>query len=431
MMRVCLVVVCILWITSARAQQDSLTRKDAGDAIDSIASILQRYYVFPDKAAKISAYLQQQKNKGAYNGFSTYTAFASQVNKDIQQVHQDLHLKLSYDPEKAALVRKADNAKPDSSIYKKRAAREQYFNYGIFNVQRLAGNIAYIDLREFVNLTTDSKKAIDAAFSTVGQPSAFIIDLRENGGGSIDMSRYISSYFFADSVHLTDVVNRISGVTEHFWTTPHAVAKKFSNTPLYILTSGATFSAAEEFAYSMQQQKRATIIGEKSAGGAHGFGSKAVGSYLVLGIPFERIENAITKDNWEGKGVVPDIPISSVRSLLKAQLEILQKLNLPDDADARQEVKWRKDYLAAVLQPLKLSQELLQGYVGTYGSRQIILEGETLFLVRKDGSKFKMIPVDDHTFFINEVNYRIQFEKTSEQKFSLYLVFEDGYRQEG
>jgi hypothetical protein len=413
------------------AQQVPITEKEKTEAIDSIANVLNRYYILPDKGNETANYLIQQRKNKAYKSLTDYKAFIDQVNKDLQVKHKDLHLKISYNPERVALLRKVNQAAPDSMLFIKRTVKQKYFNYGVSKVERLEGNVTYIDLRQFVNVTNASKKTIKAALTMNQEPTAFIIDLRENGGGEIDMGRYINSHFFKDSVHLSTVINKISNKTEHYWTQPSLTNQKFASTPIYVLISGNTFSAAEEFAYSLKSHKRAVLVGEKSAGGAHGFGSKVINDAIVVSIPFERIENAMTKDNWEGIGVLPDIVISSSKALEKAHLLAMDTIQIKiDDADVKQEVIWKREYLQAFIKPVTLSQEKLKSYTGTYGSREIILIDEALYMQRQDKSKYPLLPINDHTFYMKELNYRLQFLKTKEDKLKLYIVFEDGYIQE-
>jgi C-terminal processing protease CtpA/Prc len=413
------------------AQHEPISEREKNQAIDSIVGVLTKYYVLPDKGNETANYLLQQRKKNAYKNIANYSAFIEQVNKDLQVKHKDLHLKVNYNPEKVALIRKVNQQVPDSTFFVKRAAKHRYFNYGVAKVERLEGNITYIDLRQFVNVTNTSRKTIDAALTLNQEPTAIIIDLRENGGGNIDMGRYIKSYFFQDSIHLTDVINRITNTKDKYWTHPSLIDQKFIKTPIYILISGNTFSAAEEFAYNLKNMKRAVIVGEKSAGGAHGYGSKAINNAIVISIPFERIENAITKDNWEGVGVVPDIVIPSSKALEKAHLMAMDTIRLQiDDEEVKQELKWKKEYLQVVVTPVVLNQELLQSYTGNYGSREILLLDDGLYMQRKDKSKYRLIPINDNTFYIKELNYRLQFLKTKEDKMKLYIVFEDGYKQE-
>jgi hypothetical protein len=413
------------------AQQIPISDKEKNEAIDTIANILYKYYILPDKTKEIVDFLRQQGENKVYKNIDNYTTFIDQVNKDLQVKHKDLHLKVSYNPEKVALIRKANHQVPDSTIYIKREANHRYYNYGISKVNRLEGNIVYIDLRKFVPVTDVSKKTIDAAMTMNPDPNGFIIDLRENGGGEIDMGRYINSYFFKDSVHLSDVINRITGKTDSYWTEPGLIRQKFVITPVYVLISGNTFSAAEEFAYTLKGLRRAVIIGEQSAGGAHGFGSKAVNNNIVISIPYERIENAVTKDNWEGTGVVPDIAIASSKALEKAHLLAMDTNQIKiDDEDAKQEIKWEREYLQAFLNPVVVSQEILQSYTGMYGTKEIILNEEGLCMVRMDKSNYRLLPINDHTFYMKELDYRLQFLKNTEDKLTLYIVFEDGYKQE-
>jgi hypothetical protein len=416
---------------NALAQQEPISEKEKKAVIDSTVKVLLNYYVLPAKAKEMADYLLLQHKQKAYKGFVNYTDFLKQLNKDLQTKHQDLHLKLSYNPERVALIRKATGAKPDSTLFTKRAAQHRYFNYGIAKVNRLEGNVTYIDLRQFVTVSDEAKKTIEAALTLNPDPNAFIIDLRENGGGAIAMGSYISSFFFKDSVHLSDVINKITNKIDYYWTHPSQTTKKYVNTPIYLLVSGNTFSAAEEFAYSLKNQKRATLIGETTAGGAHGYGSKDISNSIVIGIPYERIVNAVTNDNWEGKGVKPDIVVSALKSLEHAHLLAIENMqNVIDDEDAKAEINWKKAYLQAIVKPIKISTDTINRYTGTYGSRKIFTVGDDLYLQRSDKMVFRLLPINENTFHINELNYRLQFIPGNDEKMKLYIVFEDGYKQE-
>jgi C-terminal processing protease CtpA/Prc len=83
------------------------------------------------------------------------------------------------------------------------------------------------------------------------------------------------------------------------------------NRPVYVLTSGRTFSGAEEFAYNLQVQGRAEIIGETTGGGAHPTRPFGISPAVRIGIPFARSINPVTGTNWEGTGVVPDTAVAA------------------------------------------------------------------------------------------------------------------------
>jgi len=94
---------------------------------------------------------------------------------------------------------------------------------------------------------------------------------------------------------------------------------------LYILTSGRTFSAPEAFAYDMQALKRATIVGEMTGGGAHGTTMHRLADHFSASIPFSRSINPVTKTDWEGVGVKPDVVVPADQALLTAHLMALKK----------------------------------------------------------------------------------------------------------
>jgi uncharacterized membrane protein len=144
-------------------------------------------------------------------------------------------------------------------------------------------------------------------------------NLRENGGGSPAMVSYVSSYLFSRRTHLNDIWNRRTGQTEEFWTRDSVPGRRFGGEkPVFVLTSANTFSGAEEFTYNLKAQKRATIVGEVTGGGAHPVGPRPVGNNFVIAVPHSRAINPITHTNWEGVGVEPDIKVPAADALATA-----------------------------------------------------------------------------------------------------------------
>jgi retinol-binding protein 3 len=93
---------------------------------------------------------------------------------------------------------------------------------------------------------------------------------------------------------------------------------------VYVLTSGHTFSGAEEFAYNLKNLKRATIVGEVTGGGAHPVGGFAITPHVGAHIPVGRAINPISGTNWEGTGVAPDIAVPQADALRTAQVLALR-----------------------------------------------------------------------------------------------------------
>ena len=69
---------------------------------------------------------------------------------------------------------------------------------------------------------------------------------------------------------------------------------------------------------------RATIIGETTGGGAHPVRGMNVENDFEVSVPVGRAINPITKTNWEGVGVIPDIKVKKEDALDKA-LEWINK----------------------------------------------------------------------------------------------------------
>ncbi len=148
---------------------------------------------------------------------------------------------------------------------------------------------------------------------------SLIIDLRENHGGAPQMAGLIASYFFDERTHLDDIDYPRTHHAEHLWTLPNLPGKKFTGKPLFVLTSSSTFSAAEEFAYDLKSLKRATVVGETTGGGAHAMAPHKIDDHFYIRIPFARFVNPITKTDWEGTGVEPNVKVSAAEALTVAK----------------------------------------------------------------------------------------------------------------
>ena len=112
--------------------------------------------------------------------------------------------------------------------------------------------------------------------------------------------------------------SRQQNTTEQSWTFPYLPGKRFTGKPVYVLTSRRTFSAAEEFSYDLKSLKRAILIGETTGGGAHTVAPHRLNDHFYIMVPFGRFVNAITRSDWEGTGVEPDIKVAAADALDEA-----------------------------------------------------------------------------------------------------------------
>ena len=179
-------------------------------------------------------------------------------------------------------------------------------NFGIHRVERLDGNIGYLDLRR-MPLPENAGPAIAAAMELVGGTYALIIDMRRNGGGSPGGVTVWCSYLLPeDPVHLNDIFHADTGETRQFWSLPYLPGSRYLDKPVYVLTSGRTFSGGEDLCYTLQALGRAEVIGETTGGGAHPTRPFRISAAVHIAIPFARSINPVTGTNWQGTGVIPD-----------------------------------------------------------------------------------------------------------------------------
>ena len=95
---------------------------------------------------------------------------------------------------------------------------------------------------------------------------------------------------------------------------------------VYILTSKDTFSAAEDFTYALKNLKRVTVVGETTGGGANPGDDKRLLPNFSVFVPLGRSISPVTKSNWEGVGVRPDVSVCADDALRTAQVAILKKM---------------------------------------------------------------------------------------------------------
>lgn len=157
---------------------------------------------------------------------------------------------------------------------------------------------------------------------------ALIIDLRKNTGSlDPDTVPFLMSYFFDEPVHIFNFENREKNSKKQQWTLKQVPSKKYLNKHVYILTSPQTFSGGEEFAYDMKYQKKGTIIGETTKGGANPTTPVRINDHFLVIMPKERSVNIVTGTNWEKIGVQPDVKVDAYFALYEAQYLLLEKLS--------------------------------------------------------------------------------------------------------
>lgn len=300
---------------------DNATRDQV---IEAAIDKLSKRYIFPEKAVEIIKQLRIEIARGDFTNVTSAGKLANKLTDSLQKSSKDKHLEIRYFEE--AIAEETPNQSQASEGTDKEKFDFLRLNYGFENVDRLKCNIGYLNLRKFVPPEVDAER-ITAAMNLLSETWALIIDLRENSGGTPESVALISSYFFDERTHLNDIYELETNKTEERWTTEKVAGKKYgASRKIYILTSEDTFSAAEDFAYTMKNTKRATLVGETTGGGANAGNRHRLNAHFMMNVPDARPISPITKTNWEGTGIAPDIAVSAKKSLDVARLEIVKNL---------------------------------------------------------------------------------------------------------
>ncbi|MGW3121272.1 S41 family peptidase [Streptomyces sp. NPDC001107] len=284
---------------------------DVPAVVDETARLLTEHYVFPEAAEQLAVLLRRRLAEGAYDVESA-EELSGLVTTDLQSVNGDLHLRLKYHPEQV----------PTGQGEAAEAAMRRDFDAslgGVPRVELLAGGTALLELAPLLFPLSWSAEPLTAALTLVARAEALILDLRGNGGGDPDTVAFVCSHLLDERTHLNTMYARVGDRYDQSWTLPHVPGARFGGTkPVHVLTGPHTFSAAEELAYDLQQLGRATIVGEATRGGAHPREGWTVHPNLEATIPVARALNPVSGTNWEGTGVLPDVPCPAPDALDRA-----------------------------------------------------------------------------------------------------------------
>lgn len=409
----------------------ALTREARRAIVDSLGDALAGYYVFPDTGRRMQETLARALRDGAYDPYTTLPALAERLTSDLLAVSHDKHIGVFVLPPTPPGA-----ASPDPSALRERrieaAGRD---NYGFRRVERLAGNVGYLELRSFEEAGFGEAGAVAvAAMNFLGRCDAIIFDLRRNGGGSPSMIQLLSSYLFAEPTHLNSFYVREGDQTRQFWTQASVPGRRLDDIPVFVLTSAFTFSGAEEFSYNLKTRQRGTIVGEVTGGGAHPVAGHV---FPTLGvgarIPFGRAVNPVTGTNWEGTGVEPDIQVPAEDALSTAHLEALRQLReRAEEPEERQAVEWAIQGLEAAQSAFRPEAATLAACAGLYGTRTITLEGSDLYYQREGRPRFRLVPAAPDFFLVAGLDsFRLRFERDASGRIDRLIgLYEDGRQDE-
>lgn len=420
------------FINQASAQNISVTidTKEQKQVIDSVTRLLNDNYIFPEMAKKMNELIEANYKKGAYASLTSAPTFANKLTEDLRSVSHDKHLGVNFDPNMVKELKANPSLSNDDDIPPAFIEDVKMRNYGFQEVKILPGNIGYLDLRGFIDPKYGAETAV-AAMNFLSNASAIIFDLRQNGGGSPAMIQLLTSYLYgSQSVHLNNFYYRPTNETTQTWTLPYVQGKRRPDVDVYILTSGRTFSAAEEFTYNLKNLKRAVVVGEVTGGGAHPGGSRVVNDRFAAFIPIGRAINPITNTNWEGTGVKPDVIVPSADALLTAQTIALDSLSKKATGGAKEKYKWELVSLQAKKEPYKVDEATMKAAVGEFGQKKVVFEDGNLYFYPFPDNKVKLVPLAKDLYQLDGIDHvRLRVHSENNVVTAIEELFQNGYSE--
>nr|AQQ75162.1 hypothetical protein [uncultured bacterium] len=310
------------WRVPPGVQVDAvrLDAKSRARVVDSVADAFDSTYVYPDVGKQMAAAVRGKEAGGAYRDAIFGQDLARRLADDLREISHDKHVDVQF----SFFARPAE---PPAAQSERESRRLVAVNCGFAKAEHLKPNIGYLKFDVFGDPKVCAPTAA-AAMTLLSDAEALILDLRQNAGGAPGMSEFIATYLFDQRTHLDDMYNRVEDTITESWTLPYVPGRKFLDKPVYVLVSSRTFSAAEALSYELKHLKRATLVGETTLGGAHPTDTRRLDDHFSARVPFARSINPITRTNWEGVGVEPDVKVPAAEALdtaLKLATEAIRK----------------------------------------------------------------------------------------------------------
>lgn len=437
--------VTALHTTVARAQAPAGTESNGAPkltdvarhaVVDTLAARLRRHYVDADTGAMIADRLRARLSAHAYDTITSPARFAEALTVDLRSVNGDRHLNVTYSPGRPGARPGPDGIRmggpppttpsgPPPAAPANDGARRS--NYSLGRIDVLPGNVGYLDIRGFSGAPR-VVGAIKAALEYLQGTDAIIFDLRRNGGGSpFSVNQIISSFTTADTIPSLTVKNRSGNQTFTRYTLTEGAGPRRPTVPLYVLTSGATASAGEDFTFVLKNMHRATIVGGTTAGAGHNNANLDIGEGFNASISFTRVMDPKTGAEWERVGVIPDVPVDQARALDVAHALALKTIAASEqDPRARRILDLTRETIEAQATPRTIAAATLATYTGEYeGGRTVTVEGGRLMYSGRAGAPpDPLVALTDTTFALGAA--RIAFERDGANRVRLRTMPPEG-----
>jgi hypothetical protein len=411
--------------------QAALGAAERTRALEQVEARIRSTYVYPERRGAILDRLAAAAAEGRYETTDPII-FAQRVSEDLQAVTKDTHLYLSFEPAWFASAQQPAQAEdPQQIALEAQVARDT--NHGLVEMKILPGNLRYLKVEGFDWVEGETPLAYDGAMRFLKGGRAIIIDLRGNGGGWVQASKYLISHFL-DPDTLIATFHRADGEAEQYRAADSLPAGRIKGKPVYILIDGHSRSAAEMVAYTFQQYRLGELVGARTEGAANISDDFAVAPGFRLSVSTGRTVQPISKTDWEGVGVAPTVEADPAQALQIAELRAIDKLLPGSPAGmARYQLQWARPAVKAELHPVALSEAELQALAGTYGEASIRFQDHALWLHRPDRPAYRLAPMTRDGLFqaVGEATLRVRIAPDTLEVLRIDPAYSSRYRKAG
>ncbi|MDN5782315.1 MAG: S41 family peptidase [Luteimonas sp.] len=288
----------LLLLAAAQAVQAAETPRTR---VAGVAQAIEDHYFDAERGRAIADGLHEASDDGAFDALAAPQALAEALTARLKPLDRHFRVRAP---------------RPDQTMARRPPPPDM--GDGIERVDILPGNIGVLGLHGFADFEfgrddQPARQAIDATLRRLAHTDAMVVDLRGNHGGSPAMVGYLASAFVAPGAAIFNTFHSREGTQSEAPAQWHAAPR--TQLPLFVVIDAHTGSAAESFAYTLQQAGRATIVGEDSGGAANPGGPIKTPGGLVVFVPTGSPVNPFSHGNWEGVGVQPDVRVASDKAL--------------------------------------------------------------------------------------------------------------------
>ncbi len=370
--------------------------------VETVARTMSERYVVSDTGRMVADHLRDRLRQGVYARPLDIGRFMDRLTADMQAINGDRHLYM-LSGNTAGRGGQPVRRSPGDGGNDPQLVADRRANHNVDAAQRLSGNVGYLAVSELSGRTEEAYRTLDMGLAFLARTDAMIIDLRTTRGGTVPMSDYLAGYFLGPDVRTLNTSVRASNQT---WerVTPKVMGAMRADVPVVLLIGPGTASGGEDFAFLMRRLKRAVLVGERTAGAGRPTSYYPAGDGFTVSVSGGRTWDPQTGAEWERKGIEPDIPATQDEGIGIAHMKALDLLAAATaDSTYRKTLEWTRNAVRARTTPVKVSEQTLRGYAGTYDQRLVKFERGRLFYLRDSTRPPQpLLPVTETSFVLGD-----------------------------